>query len=86
MLRKALTVADILAALKLDAEVLAVPFLCGALETGGTSEVKIAEQFGAREARLVADVYRLEALGNLSLQDGVRPKPEQLEGLRKEQP
>ena len=80
---KALAVAGILAHLGVDPEVLAVPFLCVAMEGGGATEADIAVWHGERIAHLVGDVYRLRAVGELGTGVGSQPQDQQLEGLRK---
>jgi GTP pyrophosphokinase len=81
-LDRALAIADILAHLGLDAEILAVPLLCAALETGLTDQEAIVRRFSPRLGDLVADVYRLEAVGTLLPDEGVHSRKDQLEALR----
>ena len=83
VLSRALAIADILEQLGLDTDILAVPLLCAALETGRASQDTISKRFPPRLGELVADVYRLEAVGTLLPQDGLHPDSNQLEALRK---
>ncbi len=83
VLARALAIADILEQLGLDADILAVPLLCAALETGRASQDTISKRFPPRLGDLVADVYRLEAVGTLLPRDGLHPDSNQLEALRK---
>jgi len=80
---KAVSVAGVLAELGVDPEVLAVPFLCVAMEAGGAKEADLGKWHGERVAHLVGDVYRLRAVGKLGAGDGTPPHDQQLEGLRK---
>jgi GTP pyrophosphokinase len=83
VLARALAIADILEQLGLDTDILAVPLLCAALETGRASQDTISKHFPPKLGDLVADVYRLEAAGTLLPRDGLHPDSDQLEALRK---
>ena len=75
-----LAVADLLADLGADYEVVATAFLHGPVAAGQLSVTEVQDAFGAGVAGLVADLVRLEAMGGLH-QDGQAAS--QLERLRR---
>ncbi|MDX1657021.1 MAG: HD domain-containing protein, partial [Candidatus Competibacteraceae bacterium] len=77
----ALAVADILADLRLDHEVIAACLLREAVDSGGLDPAALANEFGASVRRLVEGTSRLEGIGDFHQQGHHAHR--QLESLRK---
>jgi len=81
--RHALSVADILAGLKLDYETLATAILNGVLEHDEVSLEEISSSFGKTTARMLDDLQRISLLGGFRQNAETHDEAKQAENLRR---
>ncbi len=76
-------VAHIVSDLGLTPDLISIPLIRAASLSRHWDQKRLVKEFGARTAKLVKDVSRLEGLGNLLPAEHMAPTGPQVEGLRK---
>lgn len=80
---RALAIAHVVADLGLSPDLVAVPLIIAGLESGNINSGALESGFGSRTAKLVADVARINSIGNLLPAEHERPSGAQSESFRK---
>ncbi|MET0088516.1 MAG: bifunctional (p)ppGpp synthetase/guanosine-3',5'-bis(diphosphate) 3'-pyrophosphohydrolase [Candidatus Thiodiazotropha sp.] len=82
-LRHALSVAEILANLRMDRETVAAALLLGVLQDPATDEAKLKRALGNNTTRMVDDLGRINALTDISREVSPEDEQEHAENLRR---
>jgi GTP pyrophosphokinase len=82
-IRHALSVAEVLASMRLDRETLAAAILLGVLDDEASDQEALTAQFGEATLRMVGDMARIDALTDFSREIPAGDQEEHAENLRR---
>ena len=83
LVRHAVSTADILVGLRLDADTLIAALLDGCLERGALTADELAARFGPGIARMVSDLGRIGQIANIDVVIAAKDLPQHEENLRR---